>query len=184
MKPHPYYASSIGDYQIARYSNALHRLIFSRALPLTYTQGGREWFIIRKFSLTASQAEKHLNLAFKDRTFVNKPHWCTIAEVIKYEKPSPFTETLDTPDDVRDWALQAIDNIEFCNMVADYDGYTKLLPKQYKDALLHVSGQTSLKKPTQWCSMDPKHREFFDKSLTQLKKLILERVPNTSPEYG
>ena len=138
--------------------------------PVTYTQGGREWFLARKFHLTASQSEKQVTLALKDKNYSSKTHWKTIADTVKFLSSPPPAIEHATEGDAREWAQQILTEQELCDQVGDYDGYTKHLDKKMKEALMQVKGQTNIKKACLWCKTDPKYRDFVGLSLAAQKR--------------
>ena len=67
----------------------LFDIVDDSAAAVTYTQGGREWFIVRKFSLTASPAEKQVLAGLRDETLKNTDHWQCISELLNIKNNVP-----------------------------------------------------------------------------------------------
>jgi hypothetical protein len=183
FKPHPICSKILDNNDINIMKRRLYELIKDKCQPLTYTQGGREWFHARKFALTASQGETQISIGLRSKDYKSLSHWQRIADVVKHISTPPPVATHATTQDARDWAEQLFHDKDFCSQLGDYDGFTKHLEKKLKDALMEATGQSSVKKASLWCNTEPAAREFFGYSLTQLKKELVSRAPTNTHAY-
>ena len=186
-----------------QHQTRLHDHLNSRINIITLGQGTFEWFLCRMFCITASPAQKYIDLGISIREFAEEAHWLTIEGFISdttQQRAYNVEAIIDSDITPELWAAQAFEDPDTCQLMTSADRINQLktdtsdlgrkrwraLQKAFKSYSGFSRGETTVSPQDihEWSILpDIEKILYHQDSIHKMRSKLRERVPKGDDIY-